>query len=383
MRRYAAVITSALCACLLAAPAASAATWEVDGAGYGHGIGMSQYGAYGFARHGWTYDQILAWYYKGTRLGAATKGSVRVLLASGQRSVTVSGAKQVDTHRLDPSKTYVAKASGSGVIVRDSSGKLVGRFTNPQFWAPDGGGVSYAGSRYRGAIEVRPGLMAINYVGLDDYVQGVVPGEMPSLWSPEALKAQAVAARTYALTTDAGGAVFDQYADTRSQVYRGMNAETPATNVAVRDTGGQVVTYRGQLATTYFFSTSGGKTENVENVFYGATPEPYLQSVADPYEGFAPRHRWHLRFSQAQIQNRLGHLCTGSFRGLRVLQRGASPRVVKAVVVCSRSGRVATGVQLRNTLGLYDSWFNVKKLGAKKSGKSVALVARMLFLPQP
>src|SRR5437763_5943228 len=107
--------------------------------------------------------------------------------------------------------------------------------------------------------------MAVNAVDLDGYVKGVVPGEVPASWPPEALKAQAVAARTYALTTDAGGSLFDQYADTRSQVYGGISAETPATNVAVRDTAGQIVTYRGRPATTYFFSTSGGKTENVQN----------------------------------------------------------------------------------------------------------------------
>ena len=91
-----------------------------------------------------------------------------------------------------------------------------------------------------------------------------MPGEMPSLWHSEALKAQAVAARSYALVTDRGGDVFDQYPDTRSQVYRGVSSETSSTNAAVAATAGEVVKYQGKTAVTYFFSTSGGHTENVD-----------------------------------------------------------------------------------------------------------------------
>ena len=204
--------------------------------------------------------------------------------------------------------------------------------------------------------------MAINVVGLDDYVQGVVPGEMVSSWPAEALKAQAVAARSYALATDAGGSVFDQFADTRSQVYAGMNAETPATNAAVRATAGQVATFAGQVATTYFFSTSGGKTENVENVFYGSTLEPYLRGVADPFDKISPRHRWQFRLSQSRIQSKLGSLCAGRFRGIKVLKHGVSPRIVSANVVCSKGTRRANGVQLERALGTFDTWFAVTKV---------------------
>ena len=167
--------------------------------------------------------------------------------------------------------------------------------------------------------------------------------------------------------------MFDQYADTRSQVYEGMSGETAATNVAVRDTGGQVLTYRGHLATTFFFSTSGGRTENVENVFYGSTPQPYLKSVADPYEGNAPRHRWRLTFTQSQIDHRLGGLCNGHLRAIKILKRGVSPRVVKAAVVCTHGTRTATGTQLRALLGGYDNWFTVTKTRSKAKPKTDAL----------
>ena len=88
------------------------------------------------------------------------------------------------------------------------------------------------------------------------------------------------------------GKGFDQYADTRSQVYRGYLGETPSTNAAVAATAGQVVTYDGEIATTFFFSTSGGHTENVENVFTGGSPKPWLKGVKDPYDDSSPYHRW-------------------------------------------------------------------------------------------
>ena len=99
-----------------------------------------------------------------------------------------------------------------------------------------------------------------------------MPAESPASWPAEALKAQAIAARTYAITT-AKSADFDHYADTRSQVYGGVGIETAATNAAVADTRGQIVTYQGQPVVTYFFSTSGGKTEAVENTTLGNEPQ--------------------------------------------------------------------------------------------------------------
>jgi stage II sporulation protein D len=234
-------------------------------------------------------------------------------------------------------------------------------------------------------MELRPsiggGLTAVNVLGLDAYVQGVVPGEMPPSWHPEALKVQAVAARSYALATDVGGAIFDQYADTRSQAYHGMSAEQPSTNAAVLATAGQVVLYQGQVATTYYFSTSGGRTENVENVFYGAAPSPYLKSVRDPYDGGSPRHRWQLRFTRAQMKAKLGSLCSGSFKAIKVVQRGVSPRVVAADVVCSRGRTRTNGSALRSRLGLYDTWFTVTKATSsarRAKDLSVPIVSSLL-----
>src|SRR3954452_2127636 len=114
--------------CALAAPAAaSAKTWVVKGAGFGHGVGMSQYGAYGYAKHGFKYDQILTHYYTGTTIGSTADKSVRVLLRDSVGSVTSHGAGSACGTAIKPAKTYVAKRKGNGVALRSKKGVLVAR----------------------------------------------------------------------------------------------------------------------------------------------------------------------------------------------------------------------------------------------------------------
>src|SRR3954447_10665166 len=283
MRR--ALVVTALLALLCAPSAASAASkWWIKGAGWGHGIGMSQYGAQGQAEIGRNYQQILEHYYTGTIVSLSRQRSIRVLLLASRPRAAFSGATKIGNRALQPSKTYIATRKGAGLLLKDSRGKKVGLFTDvPTVVASSTGFLTLNGSgTYRGTLELRQGtaggVTAVNALSLDPYVQGVVPGEMPSSWAPEALKAQAVAARSYALATRKSG-VFDQYPDTRSQVYRGMSAERSSTNAAVATTPGQVLTYAGSVAVTYFFSTSGGHTENVENVFLGSSARGYLQGV--------------------------------------------------------------------------------------------------------
>ncbi len=297
---FRAALTATLAALLLLPASAGAATrWVVKGGGWGHGIGMSQYGAFGMAQQGSSYREILTHYYTGTEVSRADTQTIRVLLQTNRPKASFTGVARAGDRTLKPAKTYQARVAGDGVELRDSEGKKVGSFGAPvAVSAPNGfrlGGTAINGvtsGTYHGTIELRPsaggGLTVVNALSLDSYVQGVVPGEMPSSFHPEALKAQAVAARSYALTTDRGGEVFDQYPDTRSQVYRGVSAETSKTNTAVAETAGEVVKYDGKVAVTYFFSTSGGHTENVENVFYGGQPAPYLKGVEDPGDEIAP-----------------------------------------------------------------------------------------------
>jgi stage II sporulation protein D len=209
------------------------------------------------------------------------------------------------------------------------------------------------------------GLNAINALELESYVRGVVPNESPSGWPAAALQAQAVTARTYALTTDVGGRGFNQYADTRSQMYRGYLSETPSTAAAVDSTRGEVVTYGGKVAVTYFFSTSGGQTEDIENVFAGAAPQPWLQGVDDPYDNSSPYHRWGpYTYSARDFAAKLGGWVRGRFESLDILQRGVSPRIVRAEVSGSGGRTVVTGAQLRARLGLLDTWFYLRSVSS-------------------
>ena len=369
MRRIAVLITLI---CLLAVPAAAQAATRhlVSGAGFGHGVGMSQYGAFGFAKEGRDYESILTHYYRGTKLSKASSDTIRVLLQQGKSAISFSGARHVGSKRANPTRIYVAKRKGSRVEVRRvTDRKLVGTFAAPlrvtgskstlvRLLGPAIGGV--LSGRYRGAMELRPsglgGVTAVNAVSLDDYVQGVIPGEVPPTWPTEAVKAQAVAARSYALTTDAGGDIFDQYPDTRSQVYRGADSEHPLSNAATQATAGQVLRYDGAVIPTFFFSTSGGRTENVENSFGGSAPKPYLVSVKDPYDFHSPKHRWTFRFTTEQMEDKLGSLLKGDFEAITVLDRGVSPRIISADVVGSKGRTRVSGATLRRELGLYDTW---------------------------
>ena len=291
LTRISPLLASLLAALWLSVACARASTLVVAGAGDGHGVGMSQEGALGYADHGWSYSAILAHYYTHTALGQAPAGAkVRVLIGS-----------------------------------------------------------------------------AIRTLPLETYVRGVISAEMPASWPLAALEAQAVAVRTYALTAHAGGSRFDVYSDTRSQVYRGPAAETASTNAATSATAGQIVTYNGAPAITYFFANSGGHTENVQNAFLGAAPQPWLVGVADPYDQ-GPLHTWTLSLSFAAVAKDLSGLLRGDFRGIEVLRRGVSPRILSASILCS-GGRVSiSGGELASRLGLYDTWayFSVKH-GASES----------------
>jgi stage II sporulation protein D len=386
--------------CLLAAAvtvadahaASSDGTLVIRGRGYGHGVGMSQWGAYGYAVRGWDHKAILAHYFTGTAIGDGSgSADVRVLLAAGRARATFTQATSAGGRPLDPAKTYSVTSDGlNGTVLRSPAGRslsrtagalrITGGTTPVLLRGRSGSGVT--DGQYRGAIDVSAsvvrGVDVINAVGLEDYVRGVVAAESPSTWPAAALQAQAVAARTYAITTDAGTSAdgFTQYADTRSQVYQGVAGETPATDTAVTATRGEVVTYAGKPVATYFFSTSGGKTENVENSFLGARPQPWLTSVDDPYDDASPKHSWGpLRFTRAQANRRLKGLVKGSFRSIDVTRRGASPRVVQALVIGTRGSTPVDGPALRKRFGLFDTWATFTTIGAKVQPQDTATTA--------
>src|SRR5256885_5269155 len=267
MRRVAA---AALVCLALPAAAQAKSSFVIKGAGYGHGIGLSQYGADGYALHGFDYQTIVGHYYQGTGLATvAPAPTIRVLLQSAS-APSFTGATDASGRTLDPAKTYsVVRAGGTSVTLRSPAGRKLATYDGTLRVTGDGplrlnglAGNGVRSGRYRGALEFRAGLFsgvsAINALGLEDYVRGVVSAESPASWPAAALEAQAVVARSYAITTDAGSGDdgFTAYPDTRSQMYRGVAAEYPSTESAVSATRGQVVTYGGKPVVTYFFSTS-------------------------------------------------------------------------------------------------------------------------------
>jgi SpoIID/LytB domain protein len=278
------------------APSGSGALFLVSGHGWGHGVGMGQWGAQGYALQGYTYDQILTAYYPGTTPGTTSVTTIRVLLASGKKSLTISAGKPYTVedgngidHTLAAGKTTLTPSLQLAV-----DGGPAQALTPPLSFIPASGSKLSLGRTYRGQIvvDVVSGkLRAINTLPLEQYLYGVVPAEMPYTWLPAALDAQAVAARSYALAGRHAAAPFDVYADGRSQMYLGVSAEKPAASEAVDETKGEVLLYGGHVATTMFSSSTGGRTQSAADAFGGAG-KPYLPSVPDPYDGISPYHNW-------------------------------------------------------------------------------------------
>jgi stage II sporulation protein D len=351
------------------AAASTAASFYINGGGDGHGIGMSQYGALGMAQHGFSYGQILDHYYSGVTLSSVANRPVTVLLQDGSASFT--GATRAGGKTLKPGTTYDVRPTAAGALqlFASGAGKAVGTFSAPLTVTGSGGPLDLVGlGRYRGALVFRPdgsgGVETVNAVDLEDYVRGVVSAEMPSSWPMAALEAQAVAARTYVLTSGAISRDFQVYSDTRSQMYAGVSAETPSTDAAIAATRGRIVTYAGQPAVTYFFASSGGHTESIQNVWQGVTPESWLVGVPDPYDnsGGNPYYRWKLKLSMAAAARALGGLVRGRFIGIKVTRRGVSPRVVSAQVVGSHGRVTVTGAQLQSVFGLLSTYMSFTSL---------------------
>jgi stage II sporulation protein D len=372
-RRRAALLCVAVLTLLgFSAPAkAPAATWIVKGAGFGHGVGMSQYGAYGLGRNGRSYGAILRHYYRGTKIGKTRKTRfVRVLLTIDPGNVGFTGATGACGRRLNEGASYQARRRNGRVQLLRSNGRFI-KSCGRRLHADGGGAVFIRGvGPYRGALEVVPtrsdpgSLNVINHLSVNSYVKGSVPGEVPVSWPMATLKAQAVAARSYALSTGCGDCNgFTLYDDTRSQVYGGMAIETRRTSRAVKGTLNEVVKHRGAIAQTYYFSTSGGRTESG---FLGGAEVPYLRSVKDPYDFYSPLHRWRFRFSGAEMNAQLP--APGAFRGIRVTQRGDSPRIDYARLIGTGGRATIRGDSLQWALGLYDRWAYFSKAGASGGG---------------
>jgi len=401
MRRVLAIVLVASAAAMGPAERVGAgSSFTFFGSGWGHGLGLSQWGAYGLAQQGWTSDQILEHFYTGTKVVAASKpptslriglvqgkAKVRLVAQGGDVALLLGDAKTGDVVATVPEgKTWTVKVVDQKYRILDGSGQPVGSEIggpNQNLYAvyADAGSIvriPEAGHRYsRGFIEFNiyncsSGCVLRLILAIDPelYLYGL--GEVPAEWPKPALQAQAVAARSYAFARAAlgqnrSGCNCALYASSLDQVYAGFDKEAePNGNrwvAAVNATNNRVIVYKGKVITAYYFSSSGGYTENNENVWPGS-PIPYLRGVCDPgdYTPANPNAVWQVTLSAEQVTNQL-HLGIGTVTGFTNTVRGVSGRIITTVVRGEGGTATISGGTLRSLLDLSDDrvWVNANR----------------------
>ncbi len=421
-----------LVAVVLGGSAANAAdTFRFHGSGYGHGIGMSQWGAYGLANKGWSYQRILTHFYSRTRVvhSSSLPKTIRVGLTSGRTKIHLTAKNgPVNLWLEGPGTAFVAKIprgqtwtvsaarTSRTYAIRDETGVLVGGVrwggpARPLFATFSGTGarvfVPEADDVWHQGFTYAYGFLEFDLINCADrcverltielpferYLRGL--GEMPSSWPAAALRAQAVGARTFAtykirrygLRTDCDCHLLDGAGD---QVYVGWGKEAGPDGTrwvaAVNQTAGEVVTYNGAVIQAFYAASDGGYSENVEDVWHGGNPAyaiPYLRGVCDPgeYTSANPWTDWMRSFTASNMSSRLGPYTggIGTITRFTNVQRGVSGRIVSAVARGTTGSAVVAGSELRSALGLPDGrvWINTDRniVGAVR-GKYDALMCR-------
>ena len=262
----------------------------ISGHGFGHGIGLSQWGAEERAAAGETHQQILAFYYPGTEIATARTRKVRVLLAEQSRVVIGSGA----TFTVRGADGRVVQLPGGHYPV-SADGRLGDlALTMPIAIRPGKAPVMLGGSRYHGTLTVDSDttqLDVVNTVDLEQYVGDVVSFENPAYWPKEALRSQSIASRSYALANLRPDAEWDLYPDDRSQNYGGLRKEYKTAVAAAAATRGQVLRYQGQIVDALFSASNGGLSSSNDGV-WGGTALPYFTVRHDQFDARSPASSW-------------------------------------------------------------------------------------------
>jgi len=363
----------------------------IKGAGYGHGHGMSQYGAYGAAKKGLAWDQILAFYYPGTTLKTLSSSTtIKVWITADDddnlRVLPAEGLKVYDSndHSLtlptgSKYRSWRIKRSGSGYRLswKDADGDYTTLSTklDTSTWyfstkakvvkvrIPNG-----ATREYRGSVSLvkrGSGGRTVNKVKLEDYVRSVVPSEMPTSWAPDAVRAQAVAARSYAIRTRdfSSHSGYDICDTTSCQVYGGRATttsggtrivrETTAGTAAARATAGTIVTYGGQVALTQFASSNGGAMSS--------GGYPYLREKDDPYDGVVRSQAWSKKITAKAVAK--AYPSVGTVEKLKITKRDGSGRyggrVLSIEIVGSKSTKTVTGSAFQGKFSMRSSLYKV------------------------
>jgi stage II sporulation protein D len=361
-------IAAALAALVLPATAAAGTVFLLDGRGWGHGVGMSQWGAEGYARHGYGYRQILAHYYPHTHIGIATPRDVRVLLEQGKDAVRIGSAAPFVA--VDATGRTLHLPARSVVIDRRFLLRHL-KLRQPVRFEPGAQPLQVDFAGYRGDVVVKAkpdGLMVVNVLPLDRYLRGVVPWEAPTGWHEQTYEAQAVAARSYTLATLKPGEDFDLFPDERSQMYGGIRAERTETNLAIGATAGQVLVWDDRIIPAYYFSSSGGRTSSIHDAWPRAQQVPYLVSVRDPYDYLSPHHVWPAKvLTAARVASALG---LSSVLDIEVVHNSSGR--ARAVRVRTPSGwRVFPGGVIRDKFHLGSTDFDLHALSLDEPDRAL------------
>jgi stage II sporulation protein D len=269
--------------------------------------------------------------------------TIRVLLANGVSSAVISSARSVSLQDASgkrtthPHSVHCTPVSSRSVLV---DGKMRTLPLTLSSSAP----LAFGKARYRGAIRVVParaGLSVINVVDSETYLRGVLKMEANPAWPTEALKAQAIVSRTYALrrVSGSGGREYDVSDSIESQVYRGVNAEDPRCDAAIRSTAGLILSYAGAVAFTPFHSDSGGNTADIRDVWGGSYP--YLSGAKEPIAYDSPNSSWKTRLPAATVESILSRMnkSVGRVTNVTVQSSDAAGRAV-TLLVSGSNGRV-------------------------------------------
>ncbi|MDY6794582.1 MAG: SpoIID/LytB domain-containing protein [Actinomycetota bacterium] len=398
------LVLLALAAMLFSPPSVerSAAQQEVyvfHGSGWGHGVGMCQYGARGMAEHGFDYGQILTYYYQNTQVSAWNcPVSIRVGLLEGMSTIQLvadSGSFTLYTPDgdipggvINPGGTWTVAADENArffIVKPDGTclnGTSYGGADKPLWIRGSGDGdvlrlPQNGGRRYSHLSNSVP--MELNLYGcypcslrvilntwFETYIKGVA--EVPGSWPQEAVKAQAVAARSFAVRSMGKHASsnYDICDEVSDQYYQGYDKEQDAGWVqAVDATAGEVLAYQGGVAQCFYSSSCGGHTDNNEDVWFGS-PVPYLRGVPDPYcmDEANPYAQWTVTYTRQEMESRLNahpSSYVGTLYSMDLSDRTAGGRVRHATFAGSAGTKTITGEQLRSYLGLRSAMVNVEE----------------------
>lgn len=379
---------------LLAEPARAAKSFNFYGSGWGHGAGMSQYGAYGLAEKGWSYRAILKHYYRGVGIGQASSPPLRIGLVQNARVLQLQAlggpvALRVGSATADPvahipgGETWTVDEVADKYLIKDHDGDLVGTPVGgpmQNLFATYGDGarvrIPQAGGTYnRGFVEFNitgDTLRAIAVLSMQSYLYGLA--EVPSSWPAVALRAQATAARTYALEKVSRlgqnriGCNCGLYDTVSDQNYVGYDKEAGFMGsrwvAAVDATNRHVLRSDGALIQAFYSSSSGGYTEHSENAFEEKLS--YIRAICDPgdYVAANPNRTWKVGpvsagSLTATLASATGDI--GTIRGFRKTVRGPSDRVLSITVVGETGKAALDGDLFRAELGLKSTRFFVNR----------------------